>query len=53
MVLVPEEPLGLLDPKTLETSDLTSQLGERETAIVEDMMEAAWEGLCGELNEQT
>lgn len=41
MVLVPEEPLGLLDPKTSETSDLTSQLGERETAIVEDMMEAA------------
>lgn len=41
MVLVPEEPLGLLDPKTSETPDLTSQLGERETAIVEDMMEAA------------
>lgn len=38
MVLTPEEPLGLLDP---QQPDLTSQLGERETDIVEDMMEAA------------
>ncbi|XP_035525274.1 XK-related protein 2 [Morone saxatilis] len=41
MVLVPEEPLELLDPQNSEPPDLTSQLGERETAIVEDMMEAA------------
>ncbi|KAM9357037.1 XK-related protein 2 [Symphorus nematophorus] len=41
MVLVPEEPLELLDPQNSEQPDLTSQLGERETAIVEDMMEAA------------
>ncbi|XP_059201758.1 XK-related protein 2 [Centropristis striata] len=41
MVLVPEEPLQLLDPQNSQPLDLTSQLGERETAIVEDMMEAA------------
>ncbi|XP_041800447.1 XK-related protein 2 [Chelmon rostratus] len=41
MVLVPEEPLELLDPQNSEPHNLTSQLGERETAIVEDMMEAA------------
>ncbi|XP_068571163.1 XK-related protein 2 [Cebidichthys violaceus] len=41
MVLVPEEPLELLDPRNSQPLDLTSQLGERETAIVEDMMEAA------------
>lgn len=40
MVLVPEEPLELLDPQNSQPLDLTSQLGERETAIV-DMMEAA------------
>lgn len=41
MVLVPEEPLELLDPQNSLPPDLTSQLEERETAIVEDMMEAA------------
>lgn len=41
MVLAPEEPLELLDPQNSQPLDLTSQLGERETAIVEDMMEAA------------
>ena len=41
MVLVPEEPLELLDPQNSEQPDLTSQLGGRETAIVEDIMEAA------------
>ncbi|XP_044061029.1 XK-related protein 2 isoform X2 [Siniperca chuatsi] len=41
MVLVPEEPLELLDPQNSEPPDLTSQLGEQETAIIEDMMEAA------------
>lgn len=41
MVLAPEEPLELLDPQNSQPPDLTSQLGERETAIVEDMMEAA------------
>lgn len=41
MVLVPEEPLELLDPQNSEPPDLTRQLGERETAIIEDMMEAA------------
>lgn len=41
MVLVPEEPLELLDPQTSNHPDLTGRLGERETAIVEDMMEAA------------
>ena len=45
MVLVPEEPLELLDPQNSEQPDLTSQLGGRETAIVEDIMEAAWGGL--------
>lgn len=41
MVLAPDEPLELLDPQNSEPPDLTSQLGERETAIVEDTMEAA------------
>ncbi|XP_070819536.1 XK-related protein 2 [Chaetodon trifascialis] len=41
MVLVPEEPLEPLDPQNSEPPDLTSQLGEGDTAIVEDMMEAA------------
>ncbi|XP_069027385.1 XK-related protein 2 [Embiotoca jacksoni] len=41
MVLVPEEPLELLDPQNSQAPDFTSQLGERETAIVDDMMEAA------------
>ncbi|XP_060904445.1 XK-related protein 2 [Labrus mixtus] len=41
MVLVPEEPLELLDPRNSEPPDLTSQLGERETAIIDDIMEAA------------
>ncbi|KAM6952344.1 XK-related protein 2 [Lycodopsis pacificus] len=41
MVLMPEEPLELLDPRNSQPLDLTSQLGERETAIVDDMMDAA------------
>ncbi|XP_054453071.1 XK-related protein 2 [Anoplopoma fimbria] len=41
MVLVPEEPLELLDPKNSQPLDLTSQLGETETAIVDETMEAA------------
>lgn len=41
MVLVPEEPLELLDPQNSEQPDLTSQLGGRETVIIEDIMEAA------------
>ncbi|XP_076595986.1 XK-related protein 2 [Chaetodon auriga] len=41
MVLVAEEPLEPLDPQNSEPPDLTSQLGEGDTAIVEDMMEAA------------
>lgn len=41
MVLVPEEPLELLDPQNSDTPDLTSPLGDRETVIAEDMMEAA------------
>ncbi|XP_075959168.1 XK-related protein 2 [Anarhichas minor] len=41
MVLMPEEPLELLDPRNSQPLDLTSQLGERETAIGEDMMDAA------------
>lgn len=41
MVLAPEEPLELLDPQNSQPPDLTNQLGERETAIVEDIMEAA------------
>lgn len=41
LVLVPEEPMELLNPENSETPDLTRQLGERETAIVDDMMEAA------------
>ncbi|KAM3867013.1 XK-related protein 2 [Diretmus argenteus] len=36
MVLVPEEPLELLGPSNAQPPDITSQLGERETAIVED-----------------
>ncbi|XP_070769186.1 XK-related protein 2 [Enoplosus armatus] len=41
MVLGPDEPLELLDPQNSEPPNLTSQPGEQETAIVEDMMEAA------------
>lgn len=41
MVLVPEEPLELLDPQNSDNPNLTSPLGERETVIAEDMMEAA------------
>ncbi|XP_042349893.1 XK-related protein 2 [Plectropomus leopardus] len=41
MVLMPEEPRELLDPQNSQPLDLTSQLGERETAIVEDTMDAA------------
>nr|XP_046261467.1 XK-related protein 2 [Scatophagus argus] len=41
MVLVPDEPVELLNPNNSEATDLISQPGERETAIVEDMMEAA------------
>lgn len=41
MVLAPEEPLELLDSQNNQHHDLRSQLGERETAIVEDIMEAA------------
>lgn len=41
MVLIPEEPLELLDPQNSQPVDLTGQPGERETAIVEDIMEAA------------
>lgn len=41
MVLAPEEPLELLDSQNSQHRDLSSQLGERETAIVEDIMEAA------------
>lgn len=41
LVLVPEEPMELLRPENSETPDLTRQLGERETAIVDDIMEAA------------
>ncbi|XP_041653026.1 XK-related protein 2 [Cheilinus undulatus] len=41
LVLGPEEPLELLDPQNTEPPDITSQLGERETAIIEDIMDAA------------
>ncbi|XP_029961674.1 XK-related protein 2 [Salarias fasciatus] len=41
MVLAPEEPLELLDPQNSQPPDLTRELGERETPIVEDIMEAA------------
>ncbi|XP_056146254.1 XK-related protein 2 [Lampris incognitus] len=41
MVLVPEEPLELLGPQNTQPPDITSQLGERETAIVDDTMDAA------------
>lgn len=42
IVLVPEEPLELLDTQNSHhPPDITSQLGERETAIVDDTMEAA------------
>lgn len=41
MVLMPEEPIELLDPQNTEPPDITSQLGERETDIVDDIMEAA------------
>uniref|UniRef100_A0A3P8SAM5 XK-related protein n=1 Tax=Amphiprion percula TaxID=161767 RepID=A0A3P8SAM5_AMPPE len=41
MVMVPEEPLELLDPQNSQPADLTGQLGGRETDIVEDIMEAA------------
>ncbi|XP_068451872.1 XK-related protein 2 [Clinocottus analis] len=40
MVLVPEEPLELLDPQNSQPLDLTSAPREREMAIVEDLMEA-------------
>lgn len=41
MVVGAEEPVELLDTQGSQPPDLTSQLGERETAIVDDMMEAA------------
>lgn len=41
MVLGAEEPVELLDTQGSQPPDLTSQLGERETDIVEDLMEAA------------
>lgn len=41
MVLAPDEPLELLDSQNSQPPDLNSHLGERETAIVEDIMEAA------------
>lgn len=41
MLLVQEEPMEQLDPQNSEPPDLATQLGERETAIIEDMMEAA------------
>ncbi|KAM6924275.1 XK-related protein 2 [Xenentodon cancila] len=41
MVLMPEEPLELLDPQNSHCPDLTNHPGEQETAIIEDMMEAA------------
>lgn len=41
MVLMPDEPVQLLDPQNSQPVDLTSQLEERETAIVEDIMDAA------------
>lgn len=42
MVLAPDEPHGLLEPQNSdERPDLSGRPGERETAIVEDMMEAA------------
>ncbi|KAL7395533.1 hypothetical protein ABVT39_018857 [Epinephelus coioides] len=41
MVLMPDEPVQLLDPQNSHPVDLTSQLEERETAIVEDIMDAA------------
>lgn len=41
MVMVPEEPLGLLDPQNSQPADINGQPGERETDIVEDIMEAA------------
>ncbi|XP_022615541.1 XK-related protein 2 [Seriola dumerili] len=40
MVLAPEEPLELLDSQNSHHPN-SSQLGERETAIVDDIMEAA------------
>ncbi|XP_029368703.1 XK-related protein 2 [Echeneis naucrates] len=41
MVLAPEEPLELLDSQNSQHPNLNSQLEERETAILEDIMEAA------------
>ncbi|XP_030595220.1 XK-related protein 2 [Archocentrus centrarchus] len=41
MVLAAEEPVELLDTQGSQPPDLTSQLAERETDIVEDLMEAA------------
>ncbi|XP_061581623.1 XK-related protein 2 [Cololabis saira] len=41
MVLMPEEPLELLDPQNSHCPDLTNHPEEQETAIIEDMMEAA------------
>ncbi|XP_056294937.1 XK-related protein 2 [Pseudoliparis swirei] len=40
MVLVPEEPLELLDPHSSHPADLTSPLRERETDMVDEIMEA-------------
>lgn len=45
MVMTSEEPLQLLDPQNSHPPDLNSHQEERETAIVDDIMEAAWEGI--------
>lgn len=41
MVLIPGEPLELLDPQNAQPPDITSQLDEPETANVDDTMDAA------------
>ncbi|KAM7389239.1 hypothetical protein PAMP_023229 [Pampus punctatissimus] len=41
MVMVSEEPLELMDPQNSQPPDVNSHLHERETAIVDDIMEAA------------
>ncbi|KAM3613088.1 uncharacterized protein V6R79_019972 [Siganus canaliculatus] len=41
MVLVAEEPLELLHPRNSEGQNHDSQMGERETAIVDDTMDGA------------
>lgn len=41
MVMTSEEPLQLLDPQNSQPPDLNSHQEERETAIVDDIMEAA------------